>query len=321
MKTIVSACLLLLALDACASTTGRDASTASMTARPIPMAEMEVTRVAARPGDLESFKAIHRLTGIAFNVYFDQQSAVIARDSIPLLASLYRDVAALTGANTAATRWHAVVFARDAEKLVLHRYKNETRWEIDVGAGGTLSEDGVRSLYGTIPHEQVHGVSGHGPDGLPRWYSEGQATWAGLRVTERWRPDQAARERTRYALEAKTAKQPLALGKWGGMRVKHEALLRQLTPAQRAAVEKDPSAMPSGPFTFVDGDFEEDESNTVARYGGSLALFEEIEKRAGTLAMQDWFRAVASKAGKLSNEDVIALAPQNARIIITEALK
>ncbi len=321
MKTIVSACLLFLALVACASTTGRDAATTSLTARPIPMAEIDVTRVAARPDDLDSFKAIHRLTGIAFNVYYDQQSAAIAQNSIPLLASFYRDVAARTGADAAATHWHAVVFAHDAENLVLHRDKHETRWKIDVGADGKLSEGGVRSLYATIPHEQVHGVSGHGPDGLPRWYAEGQAEWAGLWVTERWRPDQARTERARHALEAKTAKQPLALGKWGSLRVKKEALLRQLTPAQRAAAEKDPSAMPSGPFTFVDGDFEEDESNTVARYGGSLALFEEIEKRSGTAVMQDWFRAVAAKKGKLSNEDVIALAPQNARMIITEALK
>lgn len=321
MKTIVSACLLSAALGACTSTTARNEPVSAPKAQTIPVSELGVSKVEARPGDLPSFKVMHRNSGMTFKVYYDAASTRVAESSIPVLASFYRDLASLTGTSAAAVKWRAVVFARHVDKVPLPRDRGEIRWSVDVGSDGKMSAVGAKDFYDTIPHEQTHATQDNRSAALPRWYSEGQADWVGLQVTEHWNAELANKARSERASAVKASKEPLALGKWGGLSVKAEAVLRQLTPEQRVAVIKDPSAMPPGPFSFEEEDYVMDESNTVARYGGALALFEEIEKRAGRAAMQNWFLAVAEKQGKVSNEDLISLAPENVRQTIAVALK
>ncbi len=134
------------------------------------------------------------------------------------------------------------------------------------------------------------------------------AEWAGLKVTERWAPNlaQARRAKRRRTLEASPG--PLKLASWGGVTVKREAFLRQVTPEVRARMEADPRYMPPGPFSFGPGDMISDESNTLARYAGSLALFEALEQKAGAERMQAWFRAVWQADGKLDTGRLTVLA-------------
>ncbi len=71
-----------------------------------------------------------------------------------------------------------------------------------------------------------------------------------------------------------------------------------------------------GPFTFDENDFAEDESNTPARYGASLALFDRIDKQAGRVALLAWFKAVQQAGKQVTSEQLAALALQHTKINI-----
>ena len=292
---------------------------------PVPARELEIAPVASEPEGLSSLAVTDRKSDAKFKVYFDAASSQVAQQSIPILAAFYREIASLVVFEPAKVEWAPVLFARNAEVLVLTRKPGETLWKIDVAADGRLSPDGVKTLYQVIPHEQVHSTQHIGHTnivGLPRWFSEGQATWAGLLITQRWTPELARETRAKRTAAFASAKLPLALVKWGGFQPKLEAILRQLTPDQRAQYEKDPSTVSlSGAFTFEENDYTQDESNTLARYGASLALFDRIDKQAGREALLVWFKAVQQAGKQVTSEQLAALALQHTKIDIAAELK
>ncbi|CAN5852797.1 hypothetical protein BH23GEM3_BH23GEM3_03150 [soil metagenome] len=54
-----------------------------------------------------------------------------------------------------------------------------------------------------------------------------------------------------------------------------------------------------------------DAANTLARYGGSLALFEMLEERVGQEPMRTWFQAVWQAGNRLTTEKLISLAQEH----------
>jgi hypothetical protein len=317
-------CLAFAGLAPAGVAQAAQAAAATPGAQVVAAADLEIGPVAAEADDLASRTVVDRGTGATFKVFFDPISAAVARDTIPLLAAFYRRVAELVAVDPGKVDWASVLFARNAEDLVLTRKEGLTLWRVDVAADGQPSETGIKTLYQVVPHEQVHATQhlGHGPMGLARWFAEGQATWAGVQVTDEWRPDLAREERARRAGELAASKQPLALGQWGGVHPKPEAILRQLTPEQRAQFEKDPSSVQlSGTFRFGPDDFLQDESNSPARYGASLALFERIDAQAGRPAVLDWFRAVQQAGPTVDSNRIAALASDSTGVDITRDLR
>jgi hypothetical protein len=293
-------------------------------AHAVPAEDLDIGPVTAEADRLSSRTVVDRGTGASFKVFFDPASEPAARGSIPVLAAFYRQVAELVAVDPAKVSWGSVLFARNAEDLLLTREEGLTLWRVDVAADGQPSEAGIKTLYQVVPHEQVHATQGlgHDPMGLARWFAEGQATWAGLQVTAQWRPDLARAERAHRAAALASAKQPLALAQWGGVHPKREAILRQLTPEQRAQFEKDPASVSlSGTFSFNEDDFEQDESNSLARYGASLAVFERIDAGAGRAAVLDWFRAVQEAGARVDSKRIAALASSATGIDITRDLQ
>lgn len=148
----------------------------------------------------------------------------------------------------------------------------------------------MRFLLVVMPHEETH-LSQMGGKGLPRWFNEGHAEWTGLHVTKQVAPDLAASERASAAAEfAKLG--GAQLGAWGGLRVRPEAIERQLSAEDRARRLKDPSYTPPGPYNFGPDDLAEDNSSGPGRYGAALALFDGLEKRHGRESVQAWVAAV-----------------------------
>lgn len=265
------------------------------------------------PG-LVRIRARDEESGLTFSVYHDRGSAKLASANVQYLASAYLRVAELVGVAASEATWAAVVFSQDPGYRPSTNLDGETRWKVAVAPDGSLGAQGEHDLYIVVPHEQAHATQ---RKALPRWFAEGQAEWAGLKVAEAWRPALAKSERERTAKARAEAKEPLALSRWGGLVVKPEAIERQLTPEQRKRLETDPddSWMSKLSFSFFAGDYVSDESNTVARYGAALALFDKLEAKAGMPAMRAWFRHVrelpADSGGKIRSDAIAGLASKN----------
>lgn len=286
---------------------------------PVPAAELRIGAPQAEADGLTSLRIEDLEAGNTFDVLFDGVSEQAARDAIPVLAAYYRQLAGLVARDPADIRWSGVLFARDADSLVLERKADRVIWRVDVGADGRPSAAGRDMLGRTLPHEQVHATQktpGH--DG-PRWFDEGQAEWAGLQVVAAWDPAAAAEMRAQRKEALAKAGPAVALARWGGIQPRPEAILRQLTPAQREQFLKDPASVP-GPFHFQPGDLVSDESNMEARYAASLALFDDIERRAGRDALQAWFKAVR-EAGAADGAAIARLAHEATGVDIEDALR
>lgn len=287
--------------------------------QPVPAAELRIGALHAEADRLSSLHVEDVAAGSSFEVLFDATSERAAREAIPVLAAYYRQLASLLALEPSSIRWSAVLFARNADALVLERRADRVVWRVDVGADGQPSEAGRAMLVRTLPHEQVHATQktpGH--DG-PRWFDEGQAEWAGLQVVAAWDPAAEAAMRAELGDALAKTGPSVALARWGGIQPRPEAILRQLTPAQREQFLKDPSSVP-GPFTFRQGDLVSDESNTQARYAASLALFEALEQRAGRDALQGWFRTVRA-AGEADGNEIARLAQAATGVDVADALR
>src|SRR5690606_19688259 len=64
-----------------------------------------------------------------------------------------------------------------------------------------------------------------------------------------------------------------------------------------------------------------DESNSMARYAGALALFEQIEGKAGRAALQGWFKAVRRLDGPTDSARIAQLANEFTDEDISRALE
>lgn len=283
----------------------------------VPAHELALAPERREQQNLTSVEITDRVSGAVFTVHFDRDSTSIAKESIPFLAFVYREVAQLLVVSPSNVEWDAVLFARNSKDLVLANKP----WDMDVGVDGRLSESGDRSLHLTVPHEQAHSTQ-DGVKELPRWFTEGQASWVEMKFAEKWAPKWARTLRDEYTAALKEFTAPIALGQWGGVIVKDEAFLRQMTPEQRVQFKKD-GVLPSGGghWSFKPGDYVSDESNIRARYAAALVLFERIEKQAGRDALQAWFKAVRGAKVPITNEAVASLALTHTRLDISADLK
>jgi hypothetical protein len=270
-------------------------------------ATLKIAKLRSQADDLPVLRTVDLATGLVFRTYYDTAVAEVARTSILTIAAMYHEVAHLVAADPGLVNWAAVAFIQNPA-YVPPRCGGEVRWGVLVDNSGQLGSEGTTDLYQTLPHEQVHSVQGTISPGLPRWFSEGMAEWAGLQVTQRRTPALAEERRADLRRAYELLAEPLNLSDWGGMIVKPESILRQVTPEQRARIEVDTTYSPPGPFSFGPDDFISNESNTLARYGGSLAIFEMLEETAGQEQMRSWFRAVWQASGRLSTKALISLA-------------
>lgn len=262
-----------------------------------------VTRPRSAPGDILGVRVMDPDRRLVFRVYFDSTSRAVALKSIPMIAAMYATLSQSVGADPAKVVWAAVAFVRDTAYLP-PRNTGEVRWSVNVEPSGALGARGETDLYLILPHEQVHSLQNSLSEGAPRWFQEGQAEWAGLRVTDRLRPALAARKRQEDV--AAYAGLPRRLAAWGGVTVKREAILRQMTPEQRARQAVDSTYVPPGPWKFSPSDFVSDESETAARYGAALALFTELERARGSSQLVNWYRRLWDEPRPLTTASLMA---------------
>lgn len=255
---------------------------------------------------------------LTFSVFREGVDGAIAGNHSRDLARAYRIVSEAIGVEPSDVSWAQVAFTRDSGYQP-PRVQDVTRWVVPLERSGSLGSKGMWALYQLVPHEQVHSIQGlFGP--LPRWYSEGMAEWAGLKATAVLAPSIEAERRAQHDQQLAAATRPLSLASWGGVQVKPEAFLRQLTPEQRRKKEADPNYSPPGPFSFTPEDFVSDESNTAARYAASLALFEAIEAEAGPEGMRTWIAEVAKLPDPKRTNDIARLAKEIAGVDISGML-
>jgi hypothetical protein len=249
-----------------------------------------------RGGDLPYFQARDDASGASIRVYHDASLKRLAGRKVRCLSSLLSVLRAYIPDRSRHIVWSPMVITRDPEYR-WERSKQEPRWVLRL-PDGVWRGDADAFLFVTIPHEQVHvRQMALSAARMPRWFLEGHAEWAGLHATALVRPSLADAKR-RNVLAAKEKRGAMNLKAWGSIRVKREAILRQLSPADRARAEQDPQFTPEGPFEFRPGDYEAPIPED-AYYGGSLAVFEALERRHGTQSVERWVAAVlASGDGK-----------------------
>jgi len=303
MKQILIPCF-ALALGACAS--------APPAATPMTFRTLPVDAGDNLPGVL----AIDR--DLSFPLFREPADAAMAEAAAGDLAKAYRIVADAVGVDADDVQWAQVSFSRDRDYQP-PRHQGVPRWNVPVDPSGALGSAGRTSLYVTVPHEQVHTLQERF-GALPRWFSEGMATWAGLKAAQALQPDVASDKRAALERELAAHTPPLKLTSWGALRVKPEAILRQVTEEQRAKMASDPSYVPPGPFSFGPGDVESDESNTGARYAASLAVFDAIESQAGSDAVRAWIAAVGQQPGRKESDDIVRLAKETTGIDVAELI-
>jgi hypothetical protein len=156
----------------------------------------------------------------------------------------------------------------------------------------------------TMPHEQVHAFQKRAGARIPRWFEEGHAEWVSRKVKARLAPAAGQADARHYAEALAGSSTPVALGQWGGVSVKREAILRQASPADRRKMEADPSFIPPGPYKIGPGDMTGDESNMTARYEAAWQVFAELEGRHGKPKVQAWVGELTAPGGRVTPERI-----------------
>lgn len=261
---------------------------------------IEVTAMPAAPGDLPFMQVVNRQTGASVRLYHDPSLREVARARAACFGGVLAQLPAAIP-DKPDVAWEPIVLTLD-RGYIPPRDGVDHRW-IAPRFTGKWDSEGVLFLVKTMPHEETHGrQNALHPAPLPRWFQEGHAEWAGLKVTEAVRPDLALAARQAHR---KAGVDHPRLGAWGGRRVKPEAIDRQLSPADRERVRREPGWAPPGPFSFSPGDFVEDNDNEGGRYAAALAVFDGLERRHGRVAVQTWVTAVLNSP---DSKDIVPLA-------------
>jgi hypothetical protein len=290
-------------------------------ARGLSRSELKIERIAAEPNDLPSIKATDLKNGAVFRIFYDEPSLPVAEELILVLAAFYRELAELSLVDASRVKWASVVFSQNTDYVPARR-ENDVRWLVPTDKNGRLTPHGRVDFYLVIPHEQVHAIQKTFiPQHAMRWLKEGLATWLGLKVTEKWNPELARRERDVLAAEQQKVKEPLNLRQWGSVKVKGDAIMRQMTPEEREKLKQNPGSVTSGSFTFSKNDIISDESNAKALYAAALTLFEEVEKKAGPQKIDDWLKSIWEYKAELSTNAVIELTLAKTGVDIGSHLK
>jgi hypothetical protein len=284
--------------------------------------DFTLAKIGASHNDLAGYQAVDRRSGAVIRIYYEPAAQKLAERYLPHLLRMIREVAAFSNVDAGRVLWASVVFSANAD-YVPPRTGGEVRWSVLATNAGELTREGETMLFSTLPHEQVHAVQKVFFDNTPRWFQEGQAAWVGLQVSRRLgvRPGLSEEWRSGAIGAAAAMQTPLNLAGWGGMQVKPEALLRQMSPEDRARKLKDPGFRPTGPFSFKPDDLISDESNTLARYGGALRFFEQVRARYGRRRMDAWIKAVWKEPKQPGTPRLLELARHHLGEDVTEMLK
>jgi len=254
-----------------------------------------------KANDLAGFNVTNTTNNQKFDVYYAPELKSAAFQALSVLDKMYTELAVNAGAVPKDVKWAELAFVTD-ENYIPPRSEGVVRWKIVHPVQENLSDIAIERIHLLISHEQTHSIQSRIVCDSPRWFEEGQAMWNELKVAEKWNSDLAHAERLSYEQKFREIEGDLNLDNWGGIKVKPEAIQRQLTPEQKQKMEEDPSYFPSGPFSFGPGDFISDESNTEARYFVSLTIFELLEKRLGSDKLKSLFNDVYQMSSCESEE-------------------
>lgn len=277
---------------------------ASQSATPL-VSGVEVEEVPSDISDFEMLRVSAR-RGAFMHVYFDPQSETAARQYSTCLGTQLNLLAAELLDERDDAQWYSVIFTSDKDYAPSSSAGVKARWIISTNPAAPLGSDPHAMVLETMPHEQVHDYQTRNRAKLPLWVLEGHATWVGLRITTMLDPQigQSKREETLSRVDLKAV--PAKLAEWGDRRPKREAMLRQVSPEDRAKMEADPAYIPNVPFRFTLDDFESDEVRTLERYAASLLIFEGLEKRHGADKVRQWIAEITASSGNVSNDQLAA---------------
>jgi hypothetical protein len=268
--------------------------------------EVQVQQVPSDDPQLQRLRVTAR-KGAFMHIYFDRNSEADARRHAACLGTQLNLLAnELLDPRTGA-QWASVVFTADPNYVPPRGEAIKTRWVIRTDPQALEGERPRHMVINTLPHEQVHDFQSRNGAIAPLWFDEGHATWVGLRVTRQIDPEAARLDREERLAELRATKGPVNLAGWGQRIVKREAILRQVSPEDRARMETDPDFVPKGgSFTFTMNDFETDESMAGARYAAALLMFEGLEQRHGAEKVRQWALEVTAHSGDVTKDDLAA---------------
>jgi hypothetical protein len=275
--------------------------------KPSRLDDILVERLAAAPGDLPKLRITDQQSGGWLLAYYDPAGERAAYARAACLGAQLRLVAVELGEATSQRQWYSAVFTTDAN-YIAPANQIVPRWIIPLEADGRMGERGQSMIVLTMPHEQTHSFQKRAGAELPRWIEEGHAEWIGRKISRLLAPDaaQANEERSRHVLRA--SRQPVALRSWGAMRVKREAIMRQVPPEERRRMEADPAytaPLTGRSFSFGPGDVTGDESNVGPRYEASWRTFRDLEAAHGQQAVQSWMTQLTARPGKVDGASAI----------------
>lgn len=264
---------------------------------------VRVEPLATAPGDLPGLKVVDTATGGWMTVYHDPASEAAAHARAACLGSQLALLAQAVGDQRRDARWASVVFTTDPD-YIPPRDGVDTRWTVATTQAGGLDKASRRKVVAVIPHEQVHDFQKRAGAETPRWFHEGHAEWVGRRVTAVIDPEMGERLADQGSADLAASTTPVDLMRWGGISVKPEAILRQVSAADRERMMADPTWSPPGPFTFGPDDMQSDESNMAARYQAAWTVFDAMERAHGGVVVRDWVRDVTSAEGRVSADAI-----------------
>ncbi|WP_424001464.1 hypothetical protein [Maribacter sp. IgM3_T14_3] len=227
---------------------------------------------------------------IEFKVYFDENNENAAMEAISHLLRIYREILKFHISNGEKINWADVAFVNDANYLA--PAFGTTRWIIQ-NRTDNLSQKAENQIYDLIGHEQVHALQEHFVtcDDLPRWFEEGQAVWSEFKVTRNLQPElfeALLNSRKKQYDSVIKADGKLNLASWGGIAVKPESIIKQLTPEGKKYFDENGRTPPGATFNISPQDMIEDNVNQSARYYGSYLLFKRLEEKMGVENLKEW---------------------------------
>lgn len=253
----------------------------------------------AAGGDMASLRATSEASGAFLRIYYNAGSEAIARARAACLGAQLPMLERETGDGRQGAEWSSVVFTQDAAYIPPRGEGVQARWPVLVLPDGNLSPVGHVMIASVIPHEQVHAYQARSGARLPKWAAEGHASWVQARIVPLLDPEMLEGTREQRATELAAAEGPLNLASWGSLRPKREAIMRQVSSEDRARMQADPNFHPTGAFRFTRDDFDTDITDSRAQYAAAAAIFDGLEARHGTEAVQAWVIEISASSGPI----------------------
>jgi hypothetical protein len=256
---------------------------------------IEVKHPSIQADEMDQLRVTDEQSGGWMVILYDRVSKRSAMAAAPCLGAQLRLLA--TALNRASPgQWSSAVFATAApttappDKVV--------RWHVPTNADGSLSDESRKMMLMTIPHEQVHRDQARAGSQLPRWFVEGHAEWVSRPIQRLIAPALAASERRTHGVSAATFTAPTKLKNWGGLKIKREAIRRQVSAEEQRRMDLDPTyyapiearSLKFGPDDLVNDDG--DLTLTGARYQAAWRVFDHLERSRGKLDVRHWANGI-----------------------------